>query len=164
MILKNAKTSLWMRNVQMCLSSIVVAFAGVFLSEDRYIVFEHGFFYGYSWVVITVILLQAVGGLVVAVVVKYADNILKGFAASFSIVSSCTLSYFFLDFNPSGLFVVGTSLVIMSMYMYGYSPPTKKQEDESLDSKGPPVLLMTPETKTKRFLVDREKNDGVMSV
>lgn len=43
--------------------------------------------------------LQAIGGLVVAVVVKYADNILKGFAASFSIVSSCTLSFFFLGKN-----------------------------------------------------------------
>jgi UDP-sugar transporter A1/2/3 len=37
-----------------------------------------------------VTILQAIGGLVVAVVVKYADNILKGFAASFSIVTSCT--------------------------------------------------------------------------
>ena len=43
----------------------------------------------------------------VAVVVKYADNILKGFAASFSIVTSCILCYFFFDFRPNGLFLVG---------------------------------------------------------
>ena len=36
-----------------------------------------GFFYGYNNVVVTVVLLQAAGGLLVALVVKYADNIQK---------------------------------------------------------------------------------------
>lgn len=45
---------------------------------------------------------QALGGLVVAAVMKFADNILKGFATSVSIVISSVVSYFFLsDFNPS---------------------------------------------------------------
>jgi hypothetical protein len=45
--------------------------------------------------------------LVVAVVVKYADNILKGFAASFSIVTSLLLCYCFLDFQPTWMFFCG---------------------------------------------------------
>ena len=62
---------------------------------------------------------QAVGGLVVAVVVKYADNILKGFAASFSIVTSCMLCYLFFDFRPNGLFLVGAvSTIITSCPAY----------------------------------------------
>lgn len=73
----------------MGISSIILGFVGVFLSGDGPVVMEKGFFYGYTYVVVAVILLQAIGGLVVAVVVKYADNILKGFAASFSIVTSC---------------------------------------------------------------------------
>ena len=100
-------TSLWMRNIQMGISSIILGFAGVFLSTDRPQVLERGFFFGYNWVVIAVILLQAIGGLVVAVVVKYADNILKGFAASFSIITSCVLCYFFFDFRPNLLFLLG---------------------------------------------------------
>ena len=106
-ILKNSGTSLWMRNIQMGISSIILGFAGVFLSADRTQVLEHGFFFGYNKVVVAVILLQAIGGLVVAVVVKYADNILKGFAASFSIITSCVLSYFFFDFRPNLLFIMG---------------------------------------------------------
>ena len=69
-ILKNSGTSLWMRNIQMGISSIVLGFAGVFLSADRTQVLERGFFFGYNRVVVAVILLQAIGGLVVAVVVK----------------------------------------------------------------------------------------------
>jgi UDP-sugar transporter A1/2/3 len=57
-ILKNSTTSLWMRNVQMGISSIILGFMGVFLSTDRDIVLQKGFFYGYNWIVITVILLQ----------------------------------------------------------------------------------------------------------
>lgn len=41
------------------------------------------------WVVIV---LQALGGLVVAVVITSADNVAKNFAASVSIVVSCVVS------------------------------------------------------------------------
>ena len=45
---------------------------------------------------------QALGGIVVAAVIKYADNILKGFAAAMSIVFSSFISYFLLgDFYPT---------------------------------------------------------------
>ena len=44
-------------------------------------IFQHGIFYGYTPVVVTIISLQSVGGLVVAATIKYADNILKGKAA-----------------------------------------------------------------------------------
>lgn len=121
-ILKGSTTSLWMRNIQMGVSSLIIGFLGVFLSSDRESVVQNGFFFGYSSIVWVVILLQAIGGLVVAVVVKYADNILKGFAASFSIVTSCILCYFFFDFRPNFLFLVGAVFVNFSMYLYSYVP------------------------------------------
>ncbi|PWA17367.1 hypothetical protein CCH79_00011224, partial [Gambusia affinis] len=61
------------------------------------------------------------GGLVVAVVIKYADNILKGFATSVSIIVSTLISYFLLnDFNPTGVFFLGATLVIAATFLYGY--------------------------------------------
>ena len=62
--------------------------------------------------------MQAAGGLIVAVVVKYADNVLKTFAASFSIVVSCVVSAILFDFRPNTQFVVGTVLVVLSTAMY----------------------------------------------
>ena len=126
-VLKNSGASVWIRNIQMGFSSIILGFAGVFVS-DWPSVSENGFFYGYNRIVISVILLQAVGGLVVAVVVKYADNILKGFAASFSLVTSCILSYFAFDFHPNFLFLIGAILVNVSMYMYSFEPPKRPVE------------------------------------
>jgi UDP-sugar transporter A1/2/3 len=118
------KSSIWIRNIQMCLTSIPVAVLSAYYTSDRTSVIENGFFYGFSHLVIFVILLQAIGGLVVAVVVKYADNILKGFAAGFSILTSCILSYFFFEFTFTLLFVMGALLVNISMYLYSYTSTT----------------------------------------
>lgn len=136
-ILKSSTgTSLWMRNIQMGVSSIVAAYLGVYMSGELPSVIKLGFFHGYTWMVIWVILLQAVGGLIVAVVVKYADNILKGFAASFSIVTSCILSYFFFDFQPNLEFFAGAVLVNISMYLYSYKPSVRKSDkEEAVDDK-----------------------------
>jgi hypothetical protein len=62
-ILKNSRssTSVWMRNIQMGMTSISLAYVGVFFSADSSQVLAHGFFYGYDWVVIAVILLQVSG-------------------------------------------------------------------------------------------------------
>jgi UDP-galactose transporter len=78
-----------------------------------------GFFFGYSFLVWTVIMLSAQGGLLCAVVVKYADNILKGFATSLAIILSCIISIYAFDFNLTLQFAFGTFVVIGSVFLYG---------------------------------------------
>ena len=68
-ILKGSTTSLWLRNVQMGLPSIVIAFITMFV-KDSAAISEHGMLGGYSTIVWTVVTVQAAGGLIVAVVVK----------------------------------------------------------------------------------------------
>ena len=86
-------------------------------------VIDKGFFHGYDIVVWIVIALQSFGGIMIAVVIKYADNILKGFATSCAIVISCIMSIYLFDFKLSLLFTLGTTLVIISVYMYSkYAP------------------------------------------
>ncbi len=108
--------SMWIRNIQMGLTSVVLALLAVY-SKDRAVVVEKGFFYGYNSSVVGVILLQALGGLVAAVV-KYADNILKGFGSSISIVISCALEWLFFDFQPTLRFLVGAGLVNAALFVY----------------------------------------------
>jgi solute carrier family 35 (UDP-sugar transporter), member A1/2/3 len=121
-VLKGSEVSVWVRNIELALIGIFVGLVGVYYA-DAEMVTELGFFYGYSRIVCAVICLQAFGGIIVAVVVKYADNLLKGFATSISIVISCLLSiYLFADFTLSFKFFIGTKLVILSTMLYSTTP------------------------------------------
>jgi len=116
-ILKGSDVTLWIRNIQMGIPSVLIALLTVYV-EDYSEVRNKGFFVGYNAIVLLVITTQAVGGLIVAVVVKYADNVLKTFAASFSIVLSCIISAIIFDFRPNLIFICGASLVILSTVLY----------------------------------------------
>ncbi|XP_013783052.1 UDP-galactose translocator-like [Limulus polyphemus] len=116
-ILKGSDISVWMRNVQLSTFSIPIGLATTFLSSYSEVQ-ERGFFFGYTMLTWFVILLQALGGLLVAVVVKYADNILKGFATSLAIVLSCIVSVYAFQFHLTGQFALGAGLVIMSIFLY----------------------------------------------
>lgn len=119
-ILKETKQSVWLRNIQLGVFGFMFGLAGMIVYDGQR-VRESGMFQGYNTITYTVVALQALGGLVVAVVIKYADNILKGFATSVSIITSAVISYFLLeDFNPTGLFFLGSLLVITATFLYGY--------------------------------------------
>ncbi|KAJ2716864.1 UDP-galactose transporter Gms1 [Coemansia spiralis] len=129
-VLKGSRKSVWTRNVQLSLFSMVPALFGVF-AVDGSGVRTNSFFYGYTSWTVAAIACQAVGGLIVAVVVKYADNILKGFATSISIILSCLASVWLFDFAVTPMFLVGTALVIYATYIYG---------KEETAQKAPPAL------------------------
>ncbi|GMH95924.1 hypothetical protein TrST_g3418 [Triparma strigata] len=117
-ILKGSpKVSLWIRNIQMGLPSVLLSLLSSLL-KDYSPILRSGFFHGYTTTVWSVILVQAGGGLLVALVVKYADNVLKVFAASFSIVVNAVVSYVFFGFVPDGRFCVGTVAVCCSIVIY----------------------------------------------
>ena len=111
--------SIWLKNVQLALFGFFFAIWGVYV-KDGEIVALNGFLGGYNEVVWTVIFLQAFGGLVIAAVIKYADNILKGFASSLSIIFSALISYYLGDFTLTNNFVLGGILVLASTMMYTY--------------------------------------------
>lgn len=139
-LVKHTNQSLWVRNIQLAIFGFLLA-VGAVLIQDKQAVQVGGFFQvknqyfyilsflllikvifylqGYNTLTWLVILLQAFGGLIVAIVMKYADNILKGFATSISIVLSTICSYYLLDdFAPSLSFFFGASIVISATLLY----------------------------------------------
>ncbi|KAF9577995.1 hypothetical protein BGW38_006464, partial [Lunasporangiospora selenospora] len=116
-ILKGAEADMWVRNLQLGISGSLFSFLAMFYDRQR--IYEGGLLQGYSLMTWVVVANQALGGLLVAVVVKYADNILKGFATSLSIIISGIISVYFFDFEPSIQFQAGAIIVIVSTYIYG---------------------------------------------
>jgi len=116
-ILKTTNVSVWIRNIQLGVFGI---FFGILtmLASDGAEVRDKGFFFGYTKMVWTATIVHSVGGLIVALVVKHADNILKGFATSSAIVLSCIVSIILFDFQLTLLFTLGSGLVIFSIFLY----------------------------------------------
>ncbi|CAK9025953.1 UDP-N-acetylglucosamine transporter (Golgi UDP-GlcNAc transporter) (Solute carrier family 35 member A3) [Durusdinium trenchii] len=125
---RGRKVTLYIRNVQLAFFGFVIGLATVYIT-DYDAVEQNGFFQGYGPPVYVVIVTQAVGGLLVAVVMKYADNILKGFATSISIILASAVSTVLFDVSLNAMFVFGASLVICSVYLYGKFPPAKAAQN-----------------------------------
>jgi solute carrier family 35 (UDP-sugar transporter), member A1/2/3 len=98
-MLKGAsKPSLWLRNIQLAIYCSVIAAIGVLVSGDPKIERE-GWLYGFNtstWLSVT---WQAMGGILVAVTIKYADNILRGFAQGLALIFGAIGSSFLFGFQ-----------------------------------------------------------------
>jgi UDP-galactose transporter len=141
----NPPTSLWVRNCQLSFWSLFPSFFGVaWVDGDK--IAKTGFFAGYNGVVWMAILLQGLGGVVVSLVINYADNIAKNFATSISIILSCLASVYFFDFKITFSYLTGTAVVLFSTYLYskpergqlGQVPPLKIADYEKTTIDGNP--------------------------
>ncbi|SPQ22995.1 e26fd8c4-80fd-495e-8846-0a15f023c6f8 [Thermothielavioides terrestris] len=117
-----ASVSLWIRNVQLSFFSLFPAlFIGV-LWQDGAAIARDGFFSGYNPVVWTTIALQALGGLIVAVCIAYADNVAKNFAASLSIVVSYAATAVVYRTPMTLHATIGAAVVLLAMYLFNGRP------------------------------------------
>ena len=115
-VLKGSPISLWIRNVHLALLSVGTAGAGVASTSLQH---GCGAFSGLGAVAWGYVLIQSLGGLLIAAVIKYADNILKAFATSVSILLVSLVSAVFFGFALSPLFFVGAAGVVYAIFLYG---------------------------------------------
>ncbi|KAK5622000.1 hypothetical protein CRENBAI_012853 [Crenichthys baileyi] len=102
----------------MYLSGILVTLIGVYINDGEKVL-EKGFLYGYTPWVCFVVFLASVGGLYTSIVVKYTDNIMKGFSAAAAIVLSTVASVLLFGLQITFTFASGAILVCVSIYLYG---------------------------------------------
>mmetsp|Transcript_148378 Transcript_148378/g.476494 ORF Transcript_148378/g.476494 Transcript_148378/m.476494 type:complete len:135 (+) Transcript_148378:902-1306(+) len=122
-MLQQTTASIWMRNVQLALfgsaMSLMVAFA-----HDAEAIERDGFFQGYNERVLAVILMTAFGGLLCAVMLKYAGATHGCFSTALSIILTSLLSQSLLaDFSPDTMFLVGTSVAVSASLLFALGPP-----------------------------------------
>ena len=129
-----APVSMWMRNVQMAFFSICIALINMYreydvrgytgelnvdTNEQILKPFMHGFT-GWAW---TIVALQAAGGLLVAAVIKYADNVLKGMATGVSVATGTFASTFLFGTTLSMQFGIGAAAILLSVYFFSNELP-----------------------------------------
>lgn len=133
---EGAGPSLWMRNIQMAFFSVIIA-----LARNRGSASEKPLLHGFTGWVWGIVALQAGGGLLVAATIKYADNVLKGFALAVAVVVSTALSVNVFGTHLSIMFYPGSLVILGSVYIFS-NPVTfwvnKKDDHEELDSEPEP--------------------------
>merc|ERR1719221_677177 len=122
-MLKNTTATIWMRNVQLGVFGTIVAAVVVFV-EDCDKVKKDGLLQGYNVRTWLVIFMSALGGLLCAVMLKYAGATLGCFSTAMSIILTCVLSATLMrDFDPDVLFVCGAAMAISASLLYGLGVP-----------------------------------------
>ena len=131
-----APVSMWMRNVQMAFFSVCIALINMIretdesrgytgeLNEDTNLPTVKPFMHGFTVYAYGIVLLQAGGGMLVAAVIKYADNVLKGMATGVSVVTATFFSTFLFGTTLSGQFAFGAGIILVSVYLFSNDVPT----------------------------------------
>jgi len=124
--LQHQQTSLWLQNIQMAaytMPILVVAFffgsrsqlAAVDSAMDIHDVVFQGFT-AKAWALVVI---NSIGGLLVALVIKYADNILRGFSSAIATTNSVILSTLCFGIKVHVSFVLGAFMVVFASTVYG---------------------------------------------
>ncbi|KAI5451511.1 hypothetical protein NCC49_001814 [Naganishia albida] len=128
MVLKGTKADLWTRNIQLSFFSLIPALVPVLFTSTA----SHGLlgalvepFANFSVWAWATVFTQVFGGLVTAIVIKYSDNILKGFATSLSIILSFLASVMLFAYPITPAFLVGSIVVLSATWMYNQPEPRK---------------------------------------
>ncbi|ORC92628.1 UDP-galactose transporter [Trypanosoma theileri] len=123
-VVKTTTPSLAVRNIHLSLFGIPFAALSLLLLDvlprrRGPNALEFHYWRGYNqWLTIALVAVHAFGGLLVAIVVKYADNVVKGFATGVAVIVSGGLSFIIWGQIPSSSFVTGCMLITFATVMY----------------------------------------------
>lgn len=148
--------SIWERNFQLALGSVPVYVA--------FIVFEGGgkagLGGGWSMLSVTVALLGAAGGLLVALSIKYGDSILKTLATTGAIILSSILDHAFLGGPLTPTMMIAGVQVILSICNYTFDTTPQQQQPRVVESKEPiPSLSQQPPSSGSLSLTGRSREE-----
>ena len=132
---------MWTKNISLAFFGVIGSTIAM-LSKDRSKIMEYGMFNDFKASLWAAILLQAAGGLLVGAVLKYADNIIKGFVTSVGVILASLASVYLFEFVITINFFVGAAIVFASLQVYN----SKKDylSELGLDKYLPDILGSTP--------------------
>jgi UDP-sugar transporter A1/2/3 len=115
------KHTIWTRNVQLSLISLPFALLGAILQGGD-LLRTQCFMRGFDEYVWGVVVCQAAGGVIIAFVMKFANNILKCLAVAISICLCAVYSVAVGDLAITKSLVSGILVVVVSVYVFSTLP------------------------------------------
>ncbi|MBW0530787.1 hypothetical protein O181_070502 [Austropuccinia psidii MF-1] len=120
--LSDSIDNLWEKNIQLCIPTLIISYLSIYLdSQSRLKVTQQGFFFGYNSLVWFVVCYQAIGGILVSILVKQSSTLTKNFASSLAIILSTIVTALVNRSRPGIYFLIGTTLVFVSIKLYSSS-------------------------------------------
>lgn len=110
--IRKASFDVWDRNIQLAIWSILV-YSILYCFEG-----SGGFFAGWEPIIVFITILQAVGGILVALCVIYTSSIAKTIAVCASLVLTALLSGYFGDESLSGVTIIISFMVALIIFDY----------------------------------------------
>jgi len=156
------KLSVWDRNVQLATWSIGFAMFGLF--NDRAKIQENGLFYGWSFVTVFQCFLMTSGGLLVAVIIKYCDVIIKGMATTIALITISLVGWWFLEDDLDLIFVIGMTCTILAVFNYNEKLPEAKLGETKLEKETLLPAGGNPQTQGNGDMMGQGIEDGKFGV
>lgn len=111
------KYGLWHTQVQLAIMSLITI--GIYAVYNDYTtIMKYGIFYQFTFGALISLFNSAIGGLIVAAVLKYADSILKGYATAMSVILTGVLSMILFGTNLSIIYFMGIINVVTAVLLY----------------------------------------------
>lgn len=112
----DVKTSLWIRNAQLSLFSLIPAGMAVLYEAYKQGAWHPLQWFG-TWAWLTVVA-RSIGGFLIALILKQCDALVKGIATSIAMVLSIFIESLLYDVPVSSTFAFGALLVVASSCVY----------------------------------------------
>ena len=132
--------SLWMRNAMLSFFSILIGLPQGMIQD--FTSSEKPYFHGFTTLVWVQVCLLASGGLIVAAVIKHADNVIKGLATGLSVVLSTATSIMIFSTPLTNEFLIGSCIILASVYFF--SNPASRLCEKSFVGAGLIITSVLP--------------------
>ncbi|KAG7382199.1 hypothetical protein PHYPSEUDO_005127 [Phytophthora pseudosyringae] len=120
---------------------------GVVLVDSEVLLLSDGFFRGYNGWTLVVVVVNAIGGVFMACILKYLDNIACVYSHSMAMMLTTLLSMVLFAFSPSLEFACGLGVLVLSMYLYHHP---LAQEVETEEKEAPAASDTSTESESDR--------------
>jgi len=137
LFMKNASVSIWARNIHLAVYGLFFNLIWAYNSDDWDFIITEGFFSGWDVNMWLLIIYQGLGGLLIALVLKYVGNIEKCMANTIAILFTSFLSIYRKDLQFKLSFMFYALITISGVILYSipiHEIITIKSNTNSLDN------------------------------